>query len=145
MIVEICMFSSGSHFHKLEQHQTKVPTSSLCPIQTHDSSLNFTHIQPFTIQDCLSLAHWNFVLFCLDVNHVNPISITQFLRVRSKTLFFALLCIFLFFFKFSVLMLWHLPSSTSSLHFYNLPIWFVLGTDFRHNWLRTTNIFCIIP
>lgn len=105
MIVEICMFSSGSHLHKLEQHQTNVPTSSLCPIQTHDSSLNFTYIQPSTIQDCLSLAHLNFVLFCLDVNHVNPISITQYLRVRSKTPFFALLCIFLFFFKFSVLML----------------------------------------
>ena len=43
--------------------------------------------------------------------------------------------------KFYILMLWCFLWSTSCFSFFNCPISFTFAPNFRHSWLRTTNVF----
>ena len=80
-------------------------------------------------------------LFCLGVNDGFHLA---FLYIN--VICFVVHFLFLRHFAFCFLStLWYLPWSTTMLPFYNLPIFFVLGPDFRHSWLGTTSIFCNIP
>ena len=143
--LEIYLFPSGHMFH-LNGPRQKFPHHFL------DSSLNITFIQLSTYHFCFYLAHLHFIFFCFCVStdfslaflHINPISLSQFLRDLSQTLTPVLIHLFchkVYYFEFSILRLWYLSWSSCMFSFFNYSISFIFAPNFRHCW-QTRSFFC---